>query len=205
MPPEWLRGLLPGALWRVSTLEKRVYLTFDDGPVPGITPWVLEQLQNFGFKATFFCVADNVRKYPRVFSLLQKAGMEVGTHTYSHQPGYKMSLKAYLKDIEKASTYLPGTSLFRPPHGIIRPWWLPVLKKHFKQVVMWDVLSRDYDRSLTPKMVADGVLRSIRPGSIVVFHDSLKAWPNLKTALPKVLQWLKENDYTCALLKEAQP
>jgi peptidoglycan/xylan/chitin deacetylase (PgdA/CDA1 family) len=188
------------ALWRADTSEKKVFLTFDDGPVPGVTPWVIEQLEQYGFKGTFFCVGDNIRKYPRIFQLLNDAGMAVGNHTFSHVPGSRLSLGAYLKDVERAQEYCGGSPLFRPPHGLIWPWWMPALKKRFSEVVFWDILSRDYDRSLSPQLVIDGVIENIRPGSIIVFHDSLKAWPNLKFALPKVLEWLHANGFTSGAL-----
>ncbi len=190
------------ALWRVNTSHKRVFLTFDDGPVPGVTPWVIEQLKHYGFGATFFCVGDNVRKYPHVFTQLTEAKMGVGNHTFSHLKGWETSRDNYLNDVDRAQEYVPKSTLFRPPHGLIWPWWLPALKQRFHRVVMWDLLSRDYNRALTPQQVAGNVVENIRPGSIIVFHDSLKAWGNLKIALPLVLLWLKQNNYACGLLDE---
>ncbi len=195
-PPSFVRKWFKGSLWRVETSEKMVFLTFDDGPIPGVTPWVLEQLDTHGFKATFFCVGDNVRKYPRIYNMLEKAKMGVGNHTFSHVPASRMSRSSYLLDIEKARDVGLHSHLFRPPHGLVWPWWMPFLKKHFAKVVMWDILSRDYDRALLPQQIIDGVLERIRPGSIIVFHDSIKAWPNLKIALPQVLKWLSENGYS---------
>ncbi len=181
-----------------------MFLTFDDGPVPGVTPWVIARLKQYGFSATFFCVGDNIRKYPGVFAQLTGANMRVGNHTFSHLKGWKTSLDNYLTDVEKAQGYVPKSTLFRPPHGFIWPWWMPALEQRFHRVVMWDILSCDYNRALTPQQVADNVVENIRPGSIIVFHDSLKAWPNLKTALPQVLQWLKHNNYACGLLDEEE-
>jgi peptidoglycan/xylan/chitin deacetylase (PgdA/CDA1 family) len=195
-----MRLLFPGAIWREKTVDKRVFLTFDDGPVPGITPWVIEQLKKTEAKATFFCIGDNVRKYPGVFDNLKKEGFGIGCHGFSHKPGHKAGFKAYLKDIDKGLEYCGPVQWFRPPHGIIFPWWIPAIRKKGLNVVLWDVLSCDYDRSLLPQEVTANVLRNIRPGSIIVFHDSLKAWPNLKVALPEVLKWIKLHGYTTGFL-----
>ncbi len=199
-PPLWLRWLFPGVLWRQNTEEKRVFLTFDDGPVPGVTPWVIEQLNIADAKATFFCIGDNIRKYPGVFGKLRQEGFETGTHGYAHQPGHKTGRKGYFEDIDRGLEYCGKVNWFRPPHGIIFPWWVSEIRKKKLQVVLWDVLSCDYDRTLSPAEVTDNVLSNVRPGSVIVFHDSLKAWPNLKIALPAVLQWLKTNGYTTELL-----
>ncbi len=195
-----MRWLFPGAIWREKTVEKRVFLTFDDGPVPGITPWVIQQLKEAGAKATFFCIGDNVRKYQGVFENLKTEGFEIGCHGFSHRAGHKIGLKNYLKDIDRGLVYCGPTQWFRPPHGIIFPWWITAISKKGINVVLWDVLSCDYDRSLMSREVTANVLRNIRPGSIIVFHDSLKAWPNLKEALPEVLKWIKLNGYTTELL-----
>lgn len=199
-PPLWLRWFFPGVLWRQNTKEKRVFLTFDDGPVPGVTPWVIEQLKIADAKATFFCIGDNIRKYPGVFDNLRQEGFETGTHGYAHQPGHKTGRKGYFKDIDRGLEYCGQVNWFRPPHGIIFPWWVPGIRKKKLQVVLWDVLSCDYDRKLSPAEVTDNVLSNVRPGSVIVFHDSLKAWPNLKIALPAVLNWLKANGYTTEFL-----
>lgn len=194
-PPGWLRLFFPAALWREKTNLKKVFLTFDDGPVPGVTPWVIKQLKLSGAKATFFCVGDNVRKYPGVFESLKKEGFHVGCHGYLHKPGHRMGLRKYLKDIDDGLKYCGSVKWFRPPHGILFPWWMPFIQRKGLKVAMWDVLSCDFDRSLSPEEVTDNVLQNIRPGSVIVFHDSLKAWPNLKTALPLVLEWLGRNGY----------
>ncbi|PRZ01672.1 polysaccharide deacetylase family protein [Marinilabilia salmonicolor] len=199
-PPLWVRWLFPATLWRENTQKKRVYLTFDDGPVPGVTPWVIDQLKDSGAKATFFCIGDNVRKYPGVYEKLLRENFDVGAHGFAHRPGHKTGRNRYFKDIDRGLEYGGRVNWFRPPHGIIFPWWVSGIKKKGLQVVLWDVLSCDYDRSLSPAKVVDNVLSNVRPGSIIVFHDSLKAWPNLKEALPAVLNWLKANGYTTELL-----
>ncbi len=194
-PPLWLRLFFPSAVWREKITEKRVFLTFDDGPVPGITPWVTDQLKSAGARATFFCVGDNVRKYPRVFEKVKRDGFHIGCHGYTHQPGYRLGLRNYLKDIDKGLKYCGTVEWFRPPHGILFPWWMPFIHRKGLNVAMWDVLSCDYDRALTPEEVTNNVLENVRPGSVIVFHDSLKAWPNLKVVLPIVLEWLRNNGY----------
>lgn len=199
-PPEWIRWFFPDALWREKTSKKRVFLTFDDGPIPGVTPWVMEQLEKYDAKGTFFCVGDNVRKYPGVFQLLQQSDCQVGNHGYQHTPGHQLGKKALLKDIDTCLGFTGSVKWYRPPHGIIFPWWFPAIRRKGLKVVLWDVLSCDYDRSLTPRQVIENVLENIRPGSVIVFHDSLKAWPNLKIALPAVLTWIKNNGYTTELL-----
>lgn len=199
-PPLLLRLFYPSVLWRVKTREKEVFLTFDDGPVPGVTPWVLDLLSHYQACGTFFCVGDNIRKYPGVYQQLVDSGNEAGSHGFSHSPGNKLGFEAYLEDISRGLSLCANVRWFRPPHGIIWPWWVSAIRNRGVEIVMWDVLSRDYDRSLTPEKVIENVLNNIRPGSVIVFHDSLKAWPNLKEALPVVLDWISKNGYTTRLL-----
>lgn len=199
-PPLLLRLFYPSVLWRVKTCRKEVFLTFDDGPVPGITPWVLNWLDRYEACGTFFCVGDNIRKYPAIYQQLLDSGNEAGSHGFSHKPGNKLGFEAYLKDIDLGLEVNSKARWFRPPHGIIWPWWVSAIRKKGIDIAMWDVLSRDYDRSFTPDWVKDNVLKNLRPGSVVVFHDSLKAWPNLKEALPAVLDWISQNGYTTRLL-----
>ena len=202
-PPGFLRKLYPGGVWRKhpDKLNRRVFLTFDDGPVPGITPWVVDLLKSWEAVGTFFCVGDNIRKYPAVYARLQQEeGMEAGCHGYRHIPGHHLEKQEFLGDLEKALSFMPGVRLYRPPHGIIYPWWIQDLKSYGLEMIMWDVLSRDYNRALTPEQIIRNVTRHVRPGSVVVFHDSLRAWPNLKVALPVILKWLKENDFDTGVL-----
>lgn len=202
-PPQWLRNLYPSVLWRAESdkKDKRVFLTFDDGPVPGITSWVVECLKSYEARATFFCVGDNIRKYPSAFMRLkEEKEMETGCHSFSHKPGHRMGKKKFLKDLDKGLEYMPETRWFRPPHGSMYPWWIKDIRRRGIEVVMWDVLSRDYDRSVGPGRVLRNVTANVRPGSVIVFHDSLRAWPNLKVSLPRVLTWLKENGYRTEIL-----
>jgi len=202
-PPPLVRAFYPDVTWRVGLKEddKRVYLTFDDGPVPGVTPWVLDQLKEWNAFATFFCVGDNVRKYPAVYEQLEKdKNVETGCHGFSHFSGHRAGKQKFLADLDEALTFLPDVCWFRPPHGSMWPWWTKAVRRRGLNVVMWDVLSQDYDRSLSPGQVVDHVTENIQPGSVVVFHDSLKAWPNLKEVLPVVMKWLTNNGYKTDLL-----
>ena len=172
-PPWFYRALFPGATWRIPSDERCVYLTFDDGPIPQVTPWVLNTLDQYGVKATFFMVGDNVRKHPDVFRMVVERGHAVGNHTFHHIQGIRYSTRGYLADVELAARLIPG-NLFRPPHGHMRfPQLLRLRKTH--RIVMWDVVTRDYSPHLSPQQVLANVKRYTRNGSILVFHDSLKS------------------------------
>lgn len=200
-PPLMVRRLFQkDIVWRAEVNERKVFLTFDDGPVPGITPWVLKLLGKYDIKATFFCVGDNVRKYPRIYTQLQGEGHETAIHGFFHKPAHKMNKYEFEEDLNRSLELNSSARWYRPPHGIIFPWWVPIIKKYHLNIAMWDVLSRDYDRSLNPEIVTHNVLSKMRQGSLIVFHDSLKAWPNLKEALPKVLSWIKKSGYQADIL-----
>ncbi len=198
-PPDWVKLIFPGALWRISKGEKTVFLTFDDGPVPEVTPWVCGELKKRGVKATFFCVGENVAKHPEIYQMVIEDGHRTGNHSFNHLPAWKCSGKAYFRNIELGSEQI-DSDLFRPPHGQLYPWQLPKLKKLFSKIVMWDVLSKDYDNRLAADEVFENVKRYVRPGSIIVFHDSVKAWPRLKEALPKTLDYLINEGYSFKVL-----
>ncbi|MGV8994967.1 MAG: polysaccharide deacetylase family protein [Flavobacterium sp.] len=192
-------------MWSKEQNEKVVYLTFDDGPTPQITDWVLQQLQQYNAKATFFCIGKNVEEQPEIFKRLLESENSIGNHTQNHINGWRSSTENYLDNIEEceiAIGNLPNQAqkYFRPPYGKITPRQsTAVLQKGYK-IVMWDVLSADFDQTITPEKCLDNVLKSLKPGSIIIFHDSEKAWKNLKYALPKVLEFLKENNFECKLL-----
>lgn len=192
-PPWFYRALFPGATWRIPSDERCVYLTFDDGPIPEVTPWVLNTLDQYGVKATFFMVGDNVRKYPDVFRQVVERGHAVGNHTFHHIQGIRYWTRNYLADVEQAARLIPG-NLFRPPHGHMRFPQLLRLQKSYR-IVMWDVVTRDYSPHLTPQQVLDNVKRYTRNGSIIVFHDSLKAEQNMRWAMPRAIEWLFEQGY----------
>jgi peptidoglycan/xylan/chitin deacetylase (PgdA/CDA1 family) len=196
-PPRIYRAFFPGAHWRMPEKEKVVYLTFDDGPIPEVTPWVLDLLDKYNIKATFFCVGDNVRKYPEVYQQVLDRGHRTGNHTFHHLQGLKTQAKPYLEDIKKAAPFIES-NLFRPPHGHLRlPQFFRLRKKY--QVVMWDVVTRDYSCLQTAEQVLENVKKYTRNGSVIVFHDSLKAEVKMKAVLPEAIEWLLKEGYTFRL------
>lgn len=192
-PAKYLRWMYPKAYWRMDPDEHAVYLTFDDGPIPESTPFLLETLDRFNIKATFFVVGDNVRKYPELYKQIVDAGHRIGNHTFNHMGGARHTIGTYMKNAEKADELL-HTNLFRPPHGWMRPSQYAWLSRKFK-VVMWDLVTRDYSNRLTANDVVENVKRYARNGSIITFHDSLKSIDKLQTALPEAIEWLKEQEY----------
>lgn len=193
-PPLLYRLFFPEAIWRLKHRGRKVvYLTFDDGPIPEVTPWALDVLDKEEVKATFFLVGDNVRKHPALFEELKKRGHSYGNHTMHHVQGLKTPTRAYLRDIEEADALI-GSSLFRPPHGIMRFAQARALKDHYN-IVMYDLITRDYDSSIRPDKILRNVMDYVRNGSIIVFHDSLRSERNLRYALPRAIQWLKKEGY----------
>ncbi len=187
-------------LWKVNTKEQEVYLTFDDGPTPEVTPWVLDQLRNFQAKATFFMVGDQIRKYPELAHQVIDEGHEVGNHTLTHMNGKKTSLYAYLRDYAGCQQVFKEYTgkrprLFRPPYGRISKAQAEPLLRRGINIVMMDVITGDFDRTRSPNRVAMTALKHASPGSIILFHDSWKAWPRLKEALPVVLESLANEGY----------
>lgn len=197
-PSIFLRWLYPEALWRMDRHQKAVYLTFDDGPIPEATPFIIETLEHYGIKATFFMVGDNVRKNPQEYQLVVDHGHRIGNHTYNHISGLKYLSKNYLANTDKANDLL-HTNLMRPPHGWMRWLQYRVLKKHYT-IVMWDVVTRDYSKRLTAQEVLENVKRYTRNGSIITFHDSLKSIDKLREILPSALEWLISEGYEFKLL-----
>ena len=192
-PAKWLRWIYPRATWRMKKHEHAVYLTFDDGPIPEATPFVLDVLKEHNIKATFFMVGDNVRKHPLIYERVKAEGHQIGNHTFNHISGFKHSIKTYSDNAEKANTYL-HSHLFRPPHGWMRLTQYARLRKKYR-IVMWDLVTRDYSKWMTAEDVLNNVKRYTRNGSIITFHDSLKSIEKLKTALPQAIIWLKEQGY----------
>lgn len=200
-PPRWFRWLFPGAIFRIPSAkgaQKRVFITFDDGPIPEATPWVLDILDRFGVKATFFMVGQNVERHPALLKEVRQRGHAVGNHTLHHIQGASATTMRYMRDSAEGAR-LTGSNLFRPPHGWLRPRQLMALKKHYK-VVMYDLVTRDYSKHLTAEEVVENVKRYARDGSIIVFHDSLKSLPRLREALPASLEWLRSQGYAFHLL-----
>ena len=192
-PPIPYRMLFPETVWRIPMTEKAVYITFDDGPIPEVTPWVLDVLDHYGIKATFFCVGDNVRKHPATFQQVVERGHSVGNHTMHHLQGAFTTTKRYVADINEADSYI-HSALFRPPHGLIR-WKQAAAIKGNMRIIMYDLVTRDYSQKLTREEVLNNVKRYTRNGSIIVFHDSLKSQQRLRWALPRAIEWLKDNGY----------
>jgi peptidoglycan/xylan/chitin deacetylase (PgdA/CDA1 family) len=192
-PPLLYRALFPGAIWRIPADKKCVYLTFDDGPIPGITPWVLNILDRYGIQATFFCVGDNVRKYPDIYQMILDKGHRTGNHTYNHVQGIRLLTSHYIDNVEKASAHI-HSDLFRPPHGHMRLSQVWQLRRSYR-IIMWDVVTRDYSPYMTPNGVLNVVKKYTRNGSFIIFHDSLKAEKNMKEALPRAIEWLQEEGY----------
>lgn len=192
-PAKFLRWLYPHALWRMDKHERAIYLTFDDGPIPEVTPWVLEVLDFYEIRATFFMVGDNVRKHPEVFEMVKNAGHRLGNHTFHHIGGLRRNYKTYMADVEEANKLIQ-TDLFRPPHGwMTTPQYARVSRKY--KVVMWDLVTRDYSTRLNGRDVLLNVRRFTRNGSIITFHDSLKSQDKLIYALPRAIEWLKSQGY----------
>ena len=192
-PPVPYRMLFPESMWRIPMKEKSVFLTFDDGPIPEVTPWVLDLLDQYEIKATFFMVGDNVRKHPETFQEVIKRGHSVGNHTMHHLQGAKVRTRRYIKDIAEAHMLIKSP-LFRPPHGFIR-WKQAAAIKANMRIIMYDLVTRDYSKKLSGDDVLENVKRYTRNGSIIVFHDSLKAEKNLRYALRMAIEWLKQNGY----------
>ncbi|WKZ65419.1 MAG: polysaccharide deacetylase family protein [Flavobacteriales bacterium] len=202
VPPP-LRWLLPGAMWRMRTEERVLFLTFDDGPLPGLTPWVLDTLRAHRAKATFFMLGRNASAHPGIVQQVRDEGHGIGNHTWSHPDGWRTTTDAYLADVERARA-CTGSSLFRPPYGRIGARQFKALRSRY-QVVMWDVLSADYDSRLSPGRCLHRVTAAARPGSIIVFHDSLKAERLLRATLPAALDRLSGMGYRFLRLPEPGP
>ena len=193
-PPFFYRALFPGAFWRIAPKEKCVYLTFDDGPIPEITPWVLDILDQYSIKATFFCVGENVQRYPEIYKEVIKRGHSTGNHTFNHIQGIRYWSRNFIANVDKAAELIKS-NLFRPPHGHMRVAQTWKLRRRYK-IIMWDVVTRDYSPHMTGESVLLNVKRYARNGSIIVFHDSLKAEKNMKWALPRSIEWLLSEGYT---------
>ncbi len=203
--PFWLKALYANNLtWNKPTKDKTVYLTFDDGPHEIATPFVLNELVKYNAKATFFCIGNNVKQHPNLYKEILHLGHTTGNHTMNHINGWKADDEAYIKDILEASHFI-DSQLFRPPYGRINKFKVNLLKdpafaiKNL-EIIMWSVLSGDFDEQIDGEKCYKNVIKNIKPGSIIVFHDSAKALPRLQYALPKVLDWLNQKGFTCKSL-----
>jgi peptidoglycan/xylan/chitin deacetylase (PgdA/CDA1 family) len=196
--PFWLRWLYPNLTWHKSRTEKCIYLTFDDGPIPVVTPFVLETLKRFDIKATFFCIGDNVRKNPDVFEQVKNDGHRIGNHTYNHLKGWEVPDFPYFINVQLCDDKV-HSDLFRPPYGRAKKSQYRGLEDKYT-IIMWDVLSGDFDTELEPEKCLKNVLKHTTNGSIVVFHDSLKAFPRLEYALPRAIEAWKKEGYSFGVL-----
>lgn len=192
-PPRFFQRFFKNIIWNFPLETEGIFLTFDDGPTPGVTPWVLEQLRLYNAKATFFCLAKNIEMHLEIFKTIVAEGHAVGNHSYSHIRGWGTDTTQYVQDIIYANSFV-NSNLYRPPYGRITPRQFKLLRHQYK-IILWDVLSMDYSRRVSPRKVYRFVMDNARPGSIVVFHDSLKAERNLRYALPRVLDKLTEKGY----------
>ena len=200
-----IKKIFSNYIWDVSNEGKTVYLTFDDGPIPEVTTWVLEELKKHEIKATFFCIGNNIKKNPALFEQMIREGHKIGNHTYNHLNGWKTTNDSYIKNTIQAQEAIDAyteedVKLFRPPYGKIKKSQSKELMKLGYKIIMWDVLSADFDSSISKEKCLNNVLSNVKPGSIIVFHDSIKAFKNLEYVLPKTLVFLKENNFECRTL-----
>lgn len=194
--PRIIQRIFKKYTWRFFTDKKEIYLTFDDGPTPEITDWTLDLLHKYNAKATFFCIGKNVIEEPEIYTRILEENHQIGNHTHTHKNGAKTDLKAYINNILEAEKYLENPSkLFRPPYGRIKRNQAQKMKSLGYTIIMWDVLSADFDTTITKEKCLQNVLRSTKNGSIIVFHDSIKASENLQYTLPKVLAYFSKKGY----------
>ena len=192
--PGLLKKLYPKLLWNENKSARCIYLTFDDGPIPIVTPFVLNILKQYNAKATFFCIGDNVRKHPEVFEQVKNGGHAIGNHTFNHLNGWHTDDKTYVDNFLQAD-HLIGSKLFRPPYGRIKRSQVKLIQeaKPGIKIVMWNVLSADFDAAISPEKCLDNVIKNVKGGEIVLFHDSLKAHERMEYALPRALEyWSKQ-------------
>ena len=200
----WLiKKLFSNYIWEMPNSENKIYLTFDDGPTPEITEWTLQQLKKYNAKATFFCIGDNIRKYPEIFKKVIEEGHSIGNHTFNHLNGWKTSKHEYLENTKKCQSEICNLqsaicNLFRPPYGKIKPSQSKELRKLGYKIIMWDIISYDFDATISKEKCLENVLTNVKSGSIIVFHDSIKAFPNLEYTLPKVLEILNKKGFVFA-------
>jgi peptidoglycan-N-acetylglucosamine deacetylase len=189
-PPRFINRIFPSLIWSFPDEADGVFLTFDDGPTQDVTLWVLDQLKKYDAKATFFCLGKNVEMNPEIFERIKSDGHTIGNHTYSHLKGWATPIAQYVQDVDFANGFLKS-KIFRPPYGRIKPSQFKILRNRYK-IIMWDVLSMDYSKRVSPRRVANNVIRNLHPGAIIVFHDSKKAERNLRYALPRVLEAISQ-------------
>ena len=203
-----IKKLFSSYVWNIPNTANKIYLTFDDGPIPEITEWVLEELKKHKVKATFFCIGDNIEKHPEIFKKVIGEGHTIGNHTFNHLNGWKTVTESYIENFQRCEDTIRKFAIndlickiFRPPYGKITRSQAKTIQQSGYKIIMWDVLSVDFDSALSREKCLENVLSNVRSGSIIVFHDSIKAFKNLEYVLPKTLIYLKENNFVCEVLK----
>ena len=199
-----IKWLFPKYIWDIPNTQNKVFLTFDDGPIPEVTEFVLSELEKYQAKATFFCIGDNIKKNPEIFKKVVAGKHAIGNHTFNHLKGWETENAVYVNNVDLCKQQLGQhqikTHLLRPPYGKIKRSQAKILRNLGYKIIMWDVISADFDATVTPEECLKNVLSNVRSGSIIVFHDSVKAFPNMKYALPETLKFLSEKGYQCEVL-----
>ena len=205
----FIKKLFPNYIWDLPNIENKIYLTFDDGPTPEISEWVLQELRKHNAKATFFCIGNNVEKHPDIFEKIIAEGHAIGNHTFNHLNGWQTSTEEYIENSgqwlvvsgQNCRLNTEHCKLFRPPYGKIKTAQSKKLRQQGYKIIMWDVLSADFDQTISPEQCLENVLKNAQSGSIIVFHDSVKAFPNLEYTLPKTLKFLKEKGFVMDVIR----
>lgn len=199
----FIKWIFPKYIWDIKNPDNKIYLTFDDGPIPEVTEWVLEVLNKYEVKATFFCIGDNIEKHPEIFQKIIQNGHSIGNHTFNHLKGWNFSTEEYIENTLKCEKAITSnleiknlkSKIFRPPYGKIKPSQSKILQKMGYKIIMWDVLSVDYDKEISPEQCLENIIQNTVSGSIIACHDSLKAFKNLEYALPKAIEYLKNKGF----------
>jgi peptidoglycan/xylan/chitin deacetylase (PgdA/CDA1 family) len=202
-----IKKIFPKYIWDIPNTENKIYLSFDDGPIPEVTEWVLDQLKKYNAKATFFCIGDNIEKHPEIFKKVIQEGHAIGNHTFNHLNGWKTNTENYIENtnqceeiIQKSKIYNLKSKIFRPPYGKISPSQSKILRQLGYKIIMWDVLTADFDQSISPEQCLENATSKVKSGSIIVFHDSQKASRNLKYTLPKTLELLSQKGFVFEII-----
>ena len=191
--PSLTKYLFPSLVWKKNTYQKKIWITFDDGPDEKVTPYLINVLEKFNIKATFFIVGNQAKKYPELVKLIINNGHKIGNHSFSHLNGFSTNNNKYLEDVEQAKKYI-DSDIFRPPYGKITPFQIKNLKKDFK-IIMWDIMSWDFKENIYPNKIYKNVIDNVENGSIILFHNNLKSYNNLKNSLEIILEKLKDKGY----------
>ena len=196
--PKFIQALFPSLVWRKETLDKEIWLTFDDGPTPKITPWILSVLKKENIQATFFLVGQQIEEFPELVGAIIKEGHKIANHSYSHKNGWLTNKEKYLEDIENCQVLIPNNKLFRPPYGKITKAQIAALKGRYK-IILWDVLSYDFKQNTSPKKVQENIMQNTTSGSIIVMHNNQMSFKNLEPILEKTIQQLKAKGYNFSI------